>query len=931
MPNIPYKGLNPYSEKDAKLFFGRETQIENIIDRLTTSRLTILYGESGVGKTSVVRAGVAAQLRQQAQENLTEYKVPVHGVVVFPPFNLSWKDEPLPQLKKQIEEDIRELAPNIQPPEPELPFIKTLQAWTELLGGEEGDGELFIILDQFEEYFLYHHSSEAEEGTFAFEFPRAVTRSGLWVNFLLSMRKDSLAELDYFKGRLLNLLGNRLELGHLDWNLAREAIKQPIYKYYNKEVSPEEPFAIEDEDRLIEKVLEEVSQRNNHKDRIEAPYLQLVMESLWKKEIDTGSRSLRLQTFTELGGAAGIAERHLNEKMELLSKNERDLEIAASVFHYLVTPSGGKHAYRAFDLASLVNREQRKGDRTELVTENELNPWLDKLTQRDFRILRPVGKSPNLSYEIFHDVLAQPILAWLAEYLKKKEEEKAKQEAEHIRQEAEKIAEKKIEDARQEAQQKIQAADLKVSQAELEVEAAKQKAKWWGLGGLGIAGIFLLLGIVGIRVVVTQLGQILAINNKLFESQRFMNSEQSIKQNQQQLVASLVKGGDQLKKQQWFLALIQQNLAQQSNLMGLLASALFNEKNPETIIYEGDGKSAWAVSFSPNEKQLVTGSEDGSIRLWDLQTQKPSVRVISPGDGKLVWAVNFSPDGRQLATGSDDGKIRLWDLQTQTPQEKILSPGDKNAVLSMSFSRDRKQKQLVTGSADGKIRLWDLQTQTPQEKILSPGDKNAVLSMSFSPDGQQLATGSADGKISLWSWQDKSPQEKILFPGDKNAVLSMSFSSNGKEQLSTASFNGIVRLWDLQSQPKEQRPIISLLPGECLLTISFNRDGRQFAVVSGKQEETGSRCIQEQISLFDQQGNQRIYNYLIKKDSPITRITFSPNGKQLATVSENGAVKIWPIYTFDELLDMGQTWVCTHSQDPEVIKDISCPNKTNSS
>ncbi len=120
MPNEPYKGLNPYSEEDAKRFFGRKTQIENIIDRLTTSRLTILYGDSGVGKTSVVRAGVAAQLRQQARENLTEYQVPVHGVVVFPPFDLTWKDEPLLQLKEQIKQEIGEVPPNIQSPKSEL-------------------------------------------------------------------------------------------------------------------------------------------------------------------------------------------------------------------------------------------------------------------------------------------------------------------------------------------------------------------------------------------------------------------------------------------------------------------------------------------------------------------------------------------------------------------------------------------------------------------------------------------------------------------------------------------------------------------------------------------------------------------------------------------------------------------------------------------
>ncbi len=885
MSNEPYPGLNPYFVKDAKRFFGRETQIEKIIDRLKASRLTILYGESGVGKTSVVRAGVAAQLRQQAQENLTNYDVPVHAVVVFPPFDLSWKDEPLPQLKKQIEQDIREQAPNIQPPEPELPFIKTLQAWTELLGGEEGDGELFIILDQFEEYFLYHHSSEPEEGTFAFEFPRAVIRSRLRVNFLISMREDSRAKLDYFKGRLLNLLSNTFELGHLDWNSAREAIKQPIYKYYNKEVSPEDPFDIEEQ--LIEQVLKEVSQKNNHNGRIEAPYLQLVMERLWQEEIKKRSHCLRLQTLTELGRAAGIAERHLNEKMELLSENERDIDIAANVFHYLVTPSGGKQAYRAFDLAELANREQRKGDRTEPIAEDELDLWLDKLTQKEFRLLRPVGKRPNLSYEIFHDMLAKPILAWLAGYVKKKEEEKAEQDAKHIRQKAKKIAKKEIQKAQKIANQKIR--DAK-QEAELKVEIAKQKAKWWLLRGIAVAVILgivgIILGIVGIKntEVLSEIGDLRARYSE--RSKNLSVESQDLTNLNRQYLPMLVQAGKKLQRQKLFLQMFVSSAysIQKSGLLRLIGSVLFLlEENPETIINQGDGKSAWA--FSPDGKKLAAGSA--------------SVRVISPGDGSSVLSMSFSPDGKQLAAGSKDGSIRLWDLQTQPPRETVLSPGDSSSspVLSMSFSSN---KQLATGSANGKISLWDLQTQKPSEAVISPGDRFSypVWSMNFSQNGKQLATGSADG---------------------------------------------VVRLWDLQSQPKEQKPLrpsnIPLISREdCLLTISFNDDGRQLAVVSGKPKETASQqkkdleCTQEKISLFDQQGEQRIYDYSIEKDSsPITGITFSPDGKQLATVSRDGFVKIWPIYTFDELLKMGQTWVCTHSQDPEVIKDISCPNKTNSS
>jgi WD40 repeat protein len=158
----------------------------------------------------------------------------------------------------------------------------------------------------------------------------------------------------------------------------------------------------------------------------------------------------------------------------------------------------------------------------------------------------------------------------------------------------------------------------------------------------------------------------------------------------------------------------------------------------------------------------------------------------------------------------------------------------------------------------------------------------------------------------------------------------MNFSQNGN-QLATGSADGVLRLWELQSQQKVPKQLIPLIPSrDCLLTISFNRDGKQVAVVSGKPQKNNqnSQCIQENISLFDQQGQQRIYDYPIRKeDSQITRITFSPDDKQLATVSKNGAVKKWPIYTFDELLEKGCDWLLTHS---EGEKDLPCPQKNDS-
>src|SRR5262249_8695410 len=157
------------------------------------SRLTLLYGASGVGKSSVLRAGVAYHLRQVAQQRLTERSTPEFTVVVFN----AWRDDPIVGLTKHVEDSAAQTlnGQTVEPVPPSRRLDKLLETWTKRV-----DGELLIILDQFEEYFLYH-AQEDGEGTFSVEFPRAVNRLDLRVSFLVSIREDALAKLDRFKGR----------------------------------------------------------------------------------------------------------------------------------------------------------------------------------------------------------------------------------------------------------------------------------------------------------------------------------------------------------------------------------------------------------------------------------------------------------------------------------------------------------------------------------------------------------------------------------------------------------------------------------------------------------------------------------------------------------------------------------------------------------
>ncbi len=220
----PYKGLTPFedSELDVRFFFGREQERELIEANLMASRLTVLYGETGVGKSSVLRAGVAHHLRGVAERNLTTRGEPGMAVVVFD----AWRDDPLHALRTAVMDAVTQaLGASLRPPDDDVPLVEALRMWGSVL-----DGDIYVVLDQAEEYFLYH-PAEDDPKSFAVQFPAVVNAPDLRANFLLAIREDALAKLDVFKARIPNVLGNYLRLEHLDPRAARAAIVEPIRAY----------------------------------------------------------------------------------------------------------------------------------------------------------------------------------------------------------------------------------------------------------------------------------------------------------------------------------------------------------------------------------------------------------------------------------------------------------------------------------------------------------------------------------------------------------------------------------------------------------------------------------------------------------------------------------------------------------------------------
>ena len=428
MGDRPYTGLMPFSERQAPFFFGRDEERKIVTANLLASRLTVLYGPSGVGKSSLLNAGVACHLRRLAQQNLQEFGTSEFSVIVFG----AWRDDPrcgmARVLGQQVSEDIRgRLAEKLDRVSARL------------------DCDLLIILDQFEEYFLYHTHEDCKGG-FAAEFAEAVNQS-VRTSFLISIREDSLAKLDRFEGPVPGILGNRLRVDHLNLHAAREAIQKPIEEF-NRLRSRDWP-SMTIEDTLVEKVLQQVrSSRmvravsgdtlvrrplDSHRadERVETPYLQLVMTRLWEEEQRAGSRIMRVETLDRLGGAEKIVGTHLDAAMSSLTPTET--EVAARVFNHLVTPSRTKIAHSIPDLANYAG-----------VTPDALALLLRELSTGENRILVPVAPSPDettgVRYQILHDVLAASVLDWRARYVQSRQRAEADAKAEEQRRRAEQEA-----------------------------------------------------------------------------------------------------------------------------------------------------------------------------------------------------------------------------------------------------------------------------------------------------------------------------------------------------------------------------------------------------------------------------------------------------------------------------------------------------------
>jgi WD40 repeat protein len=205
--------------------------------------------------------------------------------------------------------------------------------------------------------------------------------------------------------------------------------------------------------------------------------------------------------------------------------------------------------------------------------------------------------------------------------------------------------------------------------------------------------------------------------------------------------------------------------------------------------FTGHSESINCIAITPNGKMLVSGSEDSTLHLWNLQTGKFLARLEGHEAG--VKSVAFSRDGKMLVSSSADHTIKLWQLPKVKAPIHTLT-GHSDWVKCLAISPDGQI--LASGSQDKTIKLWNLATGELKSTLV--GHWREVNNLAISPDGRTLISCSGDETIQLWNLDTLKPLQS--FEGHQGAVACVAISCDG-QPLVSSSWDHTIRLWGMKN------------------------------------------------------------------------------------------------------------------------------------
>ncbi|OWY65263.1 hypothetical protein B7486_42840 [cyanobacterium TDX16] len=964
--NNPYKGLQSYDETDSKLFFGRDKNIKELYQQVVDDEqvFTVVLGASGTGKSSLMKAGLLPRLRH-SQEHHYQILDPMRPgespLKSLAQVCLPITDEDAAQTMsdiKQLSEDLKKKKQDLENliikynnPNPELlqvveqltlredlldiehlkftdeiqqslsgifsrindtekqlvsqwiknfrkrkqlheELTKPIENLSKALKQETQDlttiietwsishshTKLLLPIDQYEELITLCKSDQERE-QFQKLIKNAITKYPDKIHVVITLRLDFEA---LFQTSVLKDFWNdniRFVVPPMTQDEFRQAIENPA----------SEKVLYFDPPNLVDELINEVVQMPGA-----LPLLSFTLSELYLKYLGDrtrNNRALTKQDYEELGRVVGsITQRADDEYQKLVKENPAYKNTVQRVMLRMISLQGGELARRQVPKSELVYPEKQESER--------VNTVIKRFS--DARLIVEGSNSQSETYvEPAHDYLVRgwaKIKYWLGE-----EQDIAEQVdwwnpiKKLLNANFGKVPlplTSKENSSKRKSDHPEAKKQLKVN-LPLQREVNTAANNWWSkkdtdenkkaVGFLWDDDPRL-----------PQLRQIQQSNDNWFNKVEADFVQCSVRKNHQNTIVLwcsvwgfivVLIGGLFFSLRGQRNALIGQIRASQqaseaSWQSGQELDALLHSLRAGKAIKDWP----WYL-FKQDLKQEIYGIKNQTVIALEQAIYGVKERTRLEEHSSPVTSVSFSPDGQKIASAGWDNKVILWNIHGQKIQ---TLKGHTDGVLSVSVSSDGKT--IASAGWDSTVKLWSLDNgQEITTLINNNTKKNWVYSVSFSPDSQKVAVASEDGTVKLWNI---NTQETKIIGRHSSTVNSVIFSPDGK-MLASSSNDGTVKLWNLDGTSIANLELCSKdndsVDAICTNTVddlSFSPDGKMLA--SASSDKT--------VKLW----NLRLSN--IEKQKPkiftghtgeVTSVSFSPDGQTIASGSEDTTVKVW--------------------------------------
>ena len=793
----PYPGLRPFNRDEDAIFFGREDQVDQLLDKLQETHFLAVTGTSGSGKSSLVRAGLLPALdsgfmagagARWAIAELRPGDRPFQRLAVSLTTETDWGTQAtrltsendgtsdVRRTSAQLERDLRRgsLALNW------LLGIQPLPTGTRLL----------ILVDQFEELFRYQRTAGSEAAAFVSLLLGAASHPDVYV--VITLRSEFLGDCALYPELPEAINAGLFLTPRLSPEQTADAIQLPL-RLFGGEVEAD----------LVRRLLVEAKGESD-----QLPLLQHALMRLWN--MNQSDKLLTLGQLNALGGLRQALEDHAEEAFaeldpeqqrvaEILFRcltergaEERDTrrpvplgevaDLAATgpaqvaavveVFRqpgrsFLMPPAGTPlDRERVIDIAheALIRQWRRLHDWT--LDEAERAELCQRLAAAARRWQQGKGAlwiDPDLEYALQWRQKTTPTAVWAARY----------------------------EDDFSSAMAFLDASrDQRERRAEArEVRRRKTLRRTQTTAAIAFLGLMIVAGVAGWGWLERQhaLETEQLRTRDLFDSG--LTHSALLSRTEDYAGAKRV-----LAKTQELDAEIPPSRRLSRDLLQRYTQILGGTSEKT---YNGSGAPLSQAAVSPDGRWVAAGGERGTLVLFDAESGELMHRLAGHHPDEQIRDIVFHPAGRWLASTGNDSRIILWSLPTHNRPPAILrewrTPG---AMMSLAVSPDGRR--LASGGDDHDIAIWD--PENAASVAILKGHRasiSEVTGLAYSPNGRYLASASHDGTARLWNAETGA--ELARLEAHREAVKSVAFSADGK-YLATGGDDNRVILWDTESR-----------------------------------------------------------------------------------------------------------------------------------